>query len=78
MAQLNGYNFVADGSPLGATWTVTHNLGTLNVAVDAMILNGIDVEKVMPLSIVAKDLNTVKITFSSPQTGYARIVAGVE
>jgi hypothetical protein len=78
MAALGEFNYTSAGSPLESVWTVTHNLGTLNVAVDAIILNGGSLKKVMPFSIVVIDTNTVKITFSSPQSGFARIVAGVE
>ena len=79
MAQLAGFNYTsAVGSPLDSVWTVTHNLGTTNVAVDAMMMHEGELKKVMPVSIVAIDINTVKITFSSPQSGNVRIVAGVE
>lgn len=78
MAALSEFNYTSAGSPLESVWTITHNLGTVNVAVDAIILNGAALEKVMPLSIVVIDTNTIKITFSAPQSGVARIVAGVE
>ena len=62
------------------TWTVNHQLGTLNVAVDSILSYGGSpavIEKVMPLEIIVVDTNTVKILFSAAQTGYARVVGGV-
>lgn len=58
------------------TWVVAHNLGTTNVAVDAIMLNGVDLEKVMPLSVVVTDANTLTITFSAAQEGRVRVVGG--
>lgn len=76
MAALGEYNHTE--SIAATVWTVAHGLGTVNVTVDVIMLNGADLEKVMPLSIVVVDINTVKITFSSAQSGNARIVGGGE
>lgn len=56
------------------TWTVTHNFGTDAVAVDVFIDYTGSLQKVLPLDIVATDNNTLTITFTSNQTGIARVV----
>jgi len=62
------------------TWTITHSLGTTNVAIDAILsYNGspATVEKVIPLHFIVVDANTIKVLFSAAQKGYARVVGGV-
>lgn len=74
MANLATHNHTQ--SSTATTWTITHNLGTKDVAVDVVILNGGNLEKVIPLSIVTTDSNTVTVTFSAAQEGRARVVGG--
>ena len=59
-------------------WTITHNLGTQDVAVDCIILTGSpqQLEKANPDSQVATDGNTVTINWSANQSGWARVVGG--
>jgi hypothetical protein len=57
-----------------STWTITHNLGHL-VATEVMINEGSVLTKVLPANVTAT-VNSVTITFSSPQTGEVRYVAG--
>ena len=56
------------------TWTISHNLNTDAVAVDVFINNGGNVEKVLPLTVTATSNNTLTVTFSTAQTGYARVI----
>lgn len=57
-----------------ATWTITHNFGVSSVDVDVFIDFGGNLEKVLPLSVEHTDNNTVTVTFSSAQTGVARVI----
>lgn len=57
-----------------ATWTITHNLGSDTVAVDVMVDNGGDLEKILPADVKHTNDNTLTVEFSSSQTGKARIV----
>jgi hypothetical protein len=75
MADIGGYDFSNSGSPT-TTWTITHNLGTKDVSVDAIILTGGNLEKAIPLTQTATDNNTVTITWSVAQEGKARVVGG--
>lgn len=56
------------------TWTISHNLNSDAVAVDVFIDNGGNLEKIIPLSIEATDDNTITVTFSSSQTGWAHVI----
>ena len=56
------------------TWAVSHNFNTDAVVVDVFIDFEGSLEKIIPLSIEATDNNTVTITFSSSQTGWAHVV----
>lgn len=64
-----GYNHTQD-SPSN-TWTITHNLNNQHPLVqtydDAHVM-------LIPQSVSGSNANTVVVTFSSPLTGYARIV----
>lgn len=59
------------------TWTITHNFGENIVAVDSIVLNGGDLEKVNPASITHTSDNVLTITFSVAQEGRARLIAGL-
>jgi|694.fasta_scaffold04879_12 hypothetical protein len=55
------------------TWTIVHNLNKNPVAVDAMVYVDGNLETVIPYSVVCTDANTVVVSWSTPQTGKARI-----
>lgn len=56
------------------SWVVNHSFGTDAIALDVFIDNGGDLEKILPLDIVASSSNTVTVTFSSAQTGWVRVI----
>lgn len=76
MADLGAFNHTQGAA--NTTWTITHGLGTQDVAVDAMIYQGSpqSLEKALPLTQVATSSNVVTITWSSAQSGIARVVGG--
>lgn len=54
-------------------WTINHNLGReviVDVAVDFQGAR----EKILPKSIIVVNENTLRVTFSNPFTGTARVV----
>lgn len=57
-----------------ASWAINHALNSDSVVVDVMIDNGGNLEKILPQDIRINDANNITITFSSAQTGRARIV----
>ena len=57
-----------------ATWTITHNLNSAAVAIDVYIDNAGTKEKIIPVETKHVSNNTIEVTFSSIQTGNARIV----
>lgn len=65
------YNFVQ--STASNTWIIPHNLNSSNVVIDVYINNGGTIEKIIPLNIQVTDVNTITVTFSSAQIGYARL-----
>lgn len=67
----NSYNH-NQGSP-SSVWTITHNLNTQALTIDVYIDNAGVLTKVLPLSVVHQDNNTVVVTFSGAQFGKARI-----
>ena len=77
MSDVEAYDFV-QSSPL-ITWIINHSLNTVAVAVDAFVSIGgspEEFEKAMPDTQVATNTNTVTITWSSAQSGVARVVGG--
>jgi len=74
MADLGSFNH--EQSAAMTTWTVTHSLGTQDVAVDAVVDNGGSLEKAIPLTQVATSANVVTLTWSAAQSGWARVVGG--
>jgi hypothetical protein len=54
-------------------WVVTHNLGTSAPVTDCFTGGSPD-EKIMPVSVVATDNNTVTITWSSARAGRVYVV----
>ncbi len=73
---LDAYDFV-QSSP-SATWTITHNLGTTEVAMDVYLDVGSPAErtKAQPDTQVIVDSNTVKVTWSVAQSGGGRVLGG--
>ena len=57
-----------------ASWVITHNLNSDSVVVDVMVDNGGNLEKILPQDIRVDTVNQITVTFSSTQTGRARIV----
>lgn len=57
-----------------ATWTITHNFNVASVVVDVFVDFGGNLEKILPLEIEHTNDNTLTVTFSSTQTGKARLV----
>lgn len=76
MADLAAYNHTQVSA--STTWTITHSLGTQDVAVDVMIYSGSpeQLEKALPLTQVATSVNVATITWSTAQSGFARVVGG--
>ena len=59
---------------LSSSWVITHNLGQDTVVNDVFVNVSGDLTKILPLSVEHTDDNTLTITFSSSQQGYARII----
>lgn len=76
MADLGSFDH--EQSSASTTWTITHSLGTQDVAVDAMVYVGSpqSLEKAIPLTQVATSANVVTLTWSANQSGWARVVGG--
>ena len=74
MADLVTYNFTQTTPE--TSWTINHNLGTLFVNIDVVVDHGV-VEKILPGNIEIIDNNNVKVFFSVPRYGYARVVGSV-
>ena len=72
---VDGYNHTQSAS--NTTWTIAHNLGTKNVAVDVSVNVSGNLIKAIPLTQVATTDNSVTITWSSAQSGRARVVGGL-
>jgi hypothetical protein len=71
MANLLGYLFT-QSSP-STTWIINHNLNT-TPAVDVMINENSQLQKMIPLSITINNLNQITIEFSTPRSGVARLI----
>lgn len=63
------YAFTFYQNSASTTWTIAHGLG-YNPIVRAFIGN----QEVQPLTTTFTDVNTVVLTFSSPQVGYVRLI----
>ncbi len=57
-----------------SSWVITHNLGTPAVAVDVFVNFNGGLEKIIPANIELTSNTVMTVTFSSAQTGIARIV----
>lgn len=55
------------------SWTILHNLNTKPV-VDVMVTHNGRLEKILPLSVVILDSNSIQVNFSSLKTGKARLI----
>ena len=71
MLKSNTLNFI-QSSPL-ATWEITHNLNCAPNCDVYTVINGIQ-QKLYPLDIVYVNPTLIRIVFSSPRTGGARLV----
>jgi hypothetical protein len=71
MAGLNTYQHTQDSA--ASTWHVQHNLGVFPI-VDVLVhLDGV-LTKIIPMDIVLVNENYVRIEFSRPYSGAARMV----
>ena len=68
------YNFTQ--AVAATTWTIEHNMDAAGVVMDIIVDNTGTLEKVIPLSTVETDSNTITVTFPSAQSGYARLIEG--
>lgn len=57
-----------------STWTINHGLNTSVIVNDVMVDTPFGVEKILPETVKMIDNNTMEITFTSAQSGYARII----
>lgn len=70
---LQSYGYTHDQESAAVTWTINHNLGR-QVIVDVVVDFQGNREKILPKSIIVVNENTVRVTFSRPFTGSARVV----
>lgn len=68
---MDSYNYV-QASP-SATWNIDHGLNNFNPNIDVFVYYLGDLVKMIPLNVVSVDANNVTVSFSSTQTGQARI-----
>jgi len=54
------------------SWVIQHNLGYVP-NVDVMVNYGGNLEKILPKTVIANDVNTITVEFSSAQTGMATL-----
>lgn len=59
-----------------ATWNIYHAFGAKPL-VDINVIEGGQVQKAFPLSVVHVDDNNVTVTWSSPRVGYASLASPV-
>lgn len=69
MAEYNHYQ-----SSANILWVIPHNLGVTSTVNDVFIDDNGSLKKVLPSSVVHSDDNTLNVTFSNAETGYARII----
>ena len=58
--------------------TVTHGFGVNAVALDVFVTDGPNspfYEKILPLSVIAPDTNSITVTFSVARSGLIRLLA---
>lgn len=67
------FDFV-QASP-ATTWTISHGLNNANPNIDCMVTYLGVFQKVIPLTVVANDANTVTVTFDFAFAGTARVIA---
>lgn len=70
---MDSYDFTQ--SSASTTWIINHGLNNSEPNVDCQTTFGGVFQKVIPLTIVATDANTVTVTFSVARTGKARVIA---
>lgn len=54
-------------------WTINHNLGVYPV-VDAFVTYEGELQKIIPSAVTFIDTNTVQLSFSTAQAGFATVV----
>lgn len=70
---IQSYGYTHTQESAATVWTVNHNLGR-EVIVDVVVeFQGVK-EKILPKSIIVVNNNTLRVTFSNPFTGTARVV----
>ena len=57
-----------------STWIIKHNQNTSTPSVECWIDVDGDAIKILPVSIIPKDNNTIEITFMKPYVGYVDVV----
>lgn len=62
--------FTHNQSSPSATWNIYHGFNAMPM-IDINVIEGGQVQKAFPLSIIHVDDNNVQITWSSPRIGYA-------
>lgn len=70
---LQSYGYSHDQESEASVWTINHNLGR-QVIVDVVVDFQGNREKILPKSIIVVNDNTLRVTFSGPFTGSARVV----
>lgn len=71
MALVQALGFRHEQTSASTIWTVTHNLGTEAPVVDVWVDISGTITKILPVSVVATNAQTVTITFSTSRTGVA-------
>lgn len=56
------------------TWTIVHGIGTTAPIVDVYVLESGSYTKFFPEHVIATDLNTVTLTFTTAYAGYATVM----
>ena len=54
-------------------WTIAHGLGMYPI-VDAFVTYNGELQKIIPAAVTFIDANTVQLSFTSAQSGYATVV----
>lgn len=63
-----------DQTVASASWTVQHNLNTLDTVNDIFINDNGNLSKMIPQNVIATDLNSITVDFTSVQTGVVRVI----
>ncbi len=71
--KLQSYGYTHPQESASDVWTINHNLGR-EVIVDVVVDFQGNKEKIIPKRIIVVNDNTLRVTFSRPFTGSARVV----